>query len=78
MKPASERSTSPRGISLVERLTALVLMAVVAALGWVTVAAFIPQSVDVAAEPWQVVALLALLFAALGLVSLVALLHTRR
>jgi hypothetical protein len=62
---------------LLERITAGVLMLVVAALGWMILAACYPEwdwrlSLDV-----QVGLVLAILSAALVLVSVVALLHTR-
>jgi hypothetical protein len=62
---------------LLERVTAVVLVLVVAALGWMALAACFPGwdwglSLDV-----QVGLVIALLTAALALVSIVALLHTR-
>jgi hypothetical protein len=61
----------------VERLTAVVLLLVLLALGWITVAAFRPDWGEVVALPVQVWVVVGLLTAAVLLVSLVALLHTR-
>jgi hypothetical protein len=62
---------------LLERFTAGVLIVVLAALGWVLLAASQPAESAWAATEMQVVLLLGLLLAALILVSVVALLHTR-
>jgi hypothetical protein len=62
---------------LLEWLTAAVLVLVLASLGWIVVAAYLPgwgRWLPVEAE---VIAVLALLTAALVLVSVLALLHTR-
>jgi hypothetical protein len=61
-----------------ERLTEGVLLGVVVALGWVLLAAYQPGWASWASEEVEVAAVLVLLTAALGLVSVVALLHTRR
>jgi hypothetical protein len=61
-----------------ERLTALALWLVVALLGWVVLAAYYPGAARLASEEAEVVVVLVLLSAALGLVSLLALLHSRR
>ena len=66
-----------RPFALLERVTAAVLLLVVAALGWVLLAAELPGWTGAASDA-QVVGLLVLLTAALALVSIVALLHTRR
>ena len=60
-----------------ERITAAVLLLVIAALGWIILAAFRPEWNDWASQAVQVLVILALLSAALILVSVVALLHTR-
>ena len=60
-----------------ERGTALVLLLVVAALCWVLLAAYQPDWAGWATQEVQVIAVLVLLSAALVLVSVVALLHTR-
>jgi hypothetical protein len=62
----------------VERLTAAVLLLVLVALGWMTLAAVRPdwgQRIALSVQVWVAVGLLT---AALLLVSLVALLHTRQ
>ena len=62
---------------MLERVTALVLIVVLAALAWILVAAYQPDRPWFVATESQVVILLGLLTAALLLVSVVALLHTR-
>lgn len=76
--PQDQAPPSGPRFPLLERITAGVLLAVMAALGWVLLAAYQPAGSLLAATEVQVVLLLALLLAALLLVSLVALLHTRR
>ncbi len=61
---------------LLERVTAGVLLLVVAALGWVLVASYWPEAADLASAEVLVIALLVLLTVALVLVSVVALIHT--
>ncbi|MBI1917367.1 MAG: amino acid permease [Planctomycetes bacterium] len=68
---------TPSRFAWLERLTALVLLLVVAALGWVLLAAYLPAWTDWAAAEVRVVFVLVLLGVALLLVSVVALLHTR-
>src|SRR5207245_10803492 len=70
--PASE----PR-YPLLERVTALVLVLVVLALGWIIGAAYLPGMPRLASAEMEVLVVLALLSLALLLVSVVALLHTR-
>ena len=60
-----------------EHLTAVVLLAVVIALGWVVVVAYQPGWLRLPSVEWEIYIILVLLAAALLLVSLVALLHTR-
>ncbi|MCC7419327.1 MAG: hypothetical protein IT428_03490 [Planctomycetaceae bacterium] len=60
-----------------EQLTGFVLGLVLLAIGWILVAASQGESRPSANEAIEVAIILALLTAALGLVSLVALLHTR-
>jgi hypothetical protein len=60
-----------------EWLTAAVLLAVLAALGWLVLAAYAPVCAGWASEEVQVVLLAGLLLVALLLVSAVALGHTR-
>jgi hypothetical protein len=63
---------------LLERLTAGVLLAVLAALGWMIVAVYLPAWGCWLSTEAEVLIILALLTAALALVSAVALLHTRK
>lgn len=62
---------------LLERTAAVVLLLVVAALGWIVAAAYWPDAVRLVSADVEVVVVLTLLVAALALVSTVALLHTR-
>jgi hypothetical protein len=62
---------------LLERVTAAVLLAVLLALGWILCVAYQPAWLRFAPAEVEVVVVLALLSAALLLVSVVALLHTR-
>ena len=68
---------SPREYPWLERLTAAVLLLVLAALGWMVLAAWRPGWANSIALEVQVWVVLALLGAALVLVSVTALLHTR-
>jgi len=74
---SQDRPSKGVGFALLERLTAIVLLLVVASLGWILVAAYQPDWVGAQAEEKQAVVILVLLATALGLVSVVALLHTR-
>jgi hypothetical protein len=71
----AEMSTTYR---LLERAAACVLVLVVAALGWIIVAASIPEWGRLASLEVEVIFIISLLLAALLLVSVVALLHTRK
>jgi hypothetical protein len=76
----SLRDAPQRGGSrypFLERTTGVVLLLVLVALGWMTLVAFRPEWGQGIALPVQVWLLLALLTAALVLVSIVALLHVR-
>jgi ethanolamine permease len=64
-------------LALLEAITAVVLLAVLAALTWVVLASYAPQTFGLVPIESGVVAILALLTTALVLVSVVALLHTR-
>jgi hypothetical protein len=74
---AAERPVSrvPR-YRLLEQLTATVLLAVVAGLGWIILAAYVPDWPRLAWANGEVIIFLMLLAVALVLVSIVALLHT--
>lgn len=67
-----------RAVVLLERVTAALLVLVLIALGWIIAAATWPASLAWASTEVEVVAVIGLLVAALVLVSVVALLHTRR
>ena len=71
---------APRGkhFPILERVTAAVLLLVLLALGWMVLAAYWPPTAGWATLEFQVVAVILLLVLALLLVSVVALLHTRR
>ncbi len=62
---------------LLETATAGVLLAVVIALGWMIVIAYLPAMMRLPSLEMEIVIILALLLAALLFVSIVALLHTR-
>jgi hypothetical protein len=64
-------------LALLERITAVVLILVIASLGWMIAAAYLPDVAAWATIELQVAIVLALLGAALILVSVLALLHTR-
>jgi hypothetical protein len=65
------------GTGLLERLTGAVLVMVIAALGWMVIIAYQPEWGGGLSNEVQVIAIVALLAAALVLVSIVALLRTR-
>ena len=69
-------ATAP-GYPLLERVTAAVLLLVVLALGWMLGAAYQSDWPRLASQEVELILILALLMAALVLVSVVALLHTR-
>jgi RsiW-degrading membrane proteinase PrsW (M82 family) len=63
---------------ILEKSTAAVLIAVIAALAWMVLRAVFAEQLQVMPEPAEVLIVLALLTTSLLLVSVVALLHTRR
>jgi hypothetical protein len=67
-----------RGVLALETITAAVLLLVLAALAWMVLAAYWPGAFRLAAVGTEVIVVLVLLSLALALVSIVALLHTRR
>jgi lipid-binding SYLF domain-containing protein len=69
-------NTEPR-YPVLERATALVLVLVVLALGWIIGAAYVPGIIRLVSAELEVIVVLVLLSLALLLVSVVALLHTR-
>ena len=77
-RPApAERRPPPGWFVLLEGLTAVLLLAVLAALGWVVLAAYAPALAEWPGQEVQVLVLAGLLLAALLSVSAVALCHTR-
>jgi hypothetical protein len=72
-KPTSATSL----VRLLEGITAGILILVVVALAWMIGAAYAPAWLRLASPEIEVVVVLALLSGALGLVSFVALWHTR-
>lgn len=75
-RPSETAVGEPRH-PLLERVTAVVLVLVLLSLVWMALAAWRPEWVGWVALEVQVWAAVALLAAALALVTLVALLHTR-
>ncbi len=77
------RETAPTGAPansrspLLERITAAALLSVVVALAWIITAAFAPGLASFLPVEGEVIVILLLLIAALVLVSVVSLLHTR-
>jgi ABC-type multidrug transport system permease subunit len=63
---------------LLEYVASGVLRAVLAAICWMIAVAYFPEWGRMVSVELEVIAIVALLVAALGLVSLVALLHTRK
>jgi hypothetical protein len=72
-----EPSRLPAWQLWLERITSGVLLAVIAALGWMIVVANQPGWLRLSSPTAEVIVILTLLVSALLLVSLVALLHTR-
>ena len=69
---------SGRAYRLLEQTTSVILLLVLAALGWMIVAAYVPEWGRLASLELEVIGIVSLLLAALVLVSVVALLHTRK
>ncbi len=67
----------PSEFPVLERLTAAVLLLVLAALGWMVLAARFPAWAELLPLEAEIVLIVGLLTVALVLVSVVALLHTR-
>jgi hypothetical protein len=63
---------------LIEGIAAGVLLLVLASLGWMIVAAYVPEWGRAASLEFEVIFIVVLMLAALVLVSVVALMHTRR
>ena len=77
MRDQDRQPKASSSLRLLERFTAVVLVAVVIALGWMLLAAYVPDLFRLASVATEVIAMVALLSTALILVSVVALLHTR-
>jgi hypothetical protein len=72
-KPIQEQTPFP----FLEWSTAVILVLVLAALGWMVVAEYLPQSWRLLSLQAEILGVLALLTAALLFVSVLAILHTR-
>ena len=77
LDPSPGDDQKKAAVPLLEGITAAALILVMASLAWLILAAYLPAWGQWATTEVQVALLLALLAAALLLVSLVALLHTR-
>jgi hypothetical protein len=75
---ASSSSQTSMAYRLLERVTAAVLLLVLATLAWMIVAAYFPDWGRLASLEIEVILIIGLLLATLLLVSIVALLHTRK
>lgn len=74
----SDSQKPPVGVSLLERLTGVVLLLVLIAIGWMVLVTLIPALPRVLSLDAEVVVMVVLLASSLVLVSVVALIHTRR
>lgn len=74
----SPPSATAGSISLLERLTGLVLILVLLAIGWMVLLTLLPGLPRPLSVETEVGLMVGLLAAALSLVSIVALIHTRR
>lgn len=72
------RSVPDTGRGLWERLAGIVLSLVLLAIGWIVLVTLIPDLPRLASLETEVILMVVLLFASLILVSVVALIHTRR
>jgi hypothetical protein len=72
-----ETAKTPPAVKRLEQLTGFVIGLVLATLVWILIVAVQPTWLRLGSEPAEVIVVVAVLTAALGLVSLVALLHTR-
>jgi hypothetical protein len=75
--PAGQADPRPTDTQVLERITAAVLLIVLVAVGGMVLAAYRPEWADWLSQEVEVIAVLVLLLAALLLVSMVALRHTR-
>ncbi len=67
-----------RGTRFLKQITSTALLLVMATLGWIVFIAYSQASDRQMVRPWELIGVTGLLLLALGLVSLVALLHTRK
>ena len=74
----NEPRKSAMPVSLLERLTGVVLILVLLAIGWMVLLTLVPGLPRVLSVEAEVLVMVGLLAAALLLVSAVALVHTRR
>lgn len=72
------RGNQPQISSILEHVTAGILLMVVGALLWMILAAYRPTTGSIPVPDWQIIGVTILLLAALALISIVALLHTRK
>ena len=68
----------PRGTRLLEQITAAVLLLVIVTLGWIVIASYGLATDRQLVPEWELIGVATLLLSALGLVSVVALLQTRK
>ena len=72
-----ERLREPKSYPLLELVTAIVLVLVLAALGWMAMADHLPQSWRLLSLEAEIIGILAILITTLVLVSTLALLQTQ-
>lgn len=77
-EPISTAAAPHPSYRLLELIASGVLRMVLAALCWMIAVAYYPEWGRMASEELEVIAIVTLLVAALGLVSVVALIHTRK
>ena len=76
LSSSSQKANGPL-LTLLERITAVLLIAVMIAIGWIVLIAYQPSIFRLASDEAEVLIIVSLLVVTLGMVSLVALLHTR-
>ncbi len=77
-EPLSTPKAPHPSYRVLEFIASGVLYMVLAAVVWMIAVSYFPESGRMASEELEVIAIITLLVAALGLVSIVALLHTRK
>jgi hypothetical protein len=80
INPKNDQTQRPvsRGTRFLEQITSAVLLLVMATLGWIVFIAYGQAAHRQIVSQWELFGVTGLLLLALGLVSLVALLHTRK